>query len=43
MVSIEEELLIDETELSDDEEPQNIRYDIMSYPADYTLGALYEK
>ena len=43
MVSVEEELLVDETELSEDDEPQNIRYDIMPYPADYTLKGLYEK
>ena len=42
MVSIAEELLVEETELSDDDEPQNIRYDIMPYPADYTLRMIYE-
>lgn len=43
MVSIAEELPVEETELSDDDEPQNIRYDIMPYPADYTLRVIYEK
>ena len=43
MVSVEEELLVDATETSDDDEPQNIRYNIMPYPADYTLKGLYEK
>lgn len=43
MVSIAEELLVEETELSDDDAPQNIRYDIMPYPADYTLRVIYEK
>ena len=43
MVSVEEELLIEETELSDDDETQDIRYDIMTYPADYTVKGLYEK
>ena len=43
MVSVEEELLIEEPELSDDDETQDIRYDIMTYPADYTVKGLYEK
>lgn len=43
MVTVEEELLIEETELSDDDETQDIRYDIMPYPADYTIKGLYEK
>lgn len=43
MVSIEQELLVEETESSEDEEPQDIRYDIMPYPADYTVKGLYEK
>lgn len=43
MVSIAEELLVEETELAEDDEPQNIRYDIMPYPADYTLRVIYEK
>lgn len=43
MVSVAEELLVEETELYDDDDPQNIRYDIMSYPADYTLRVIYEK
>ena len=43
MVSIEEELLVDETEDPEDEEVQNVRYDIMPYPADYTVKGLYDK
>ena len=43
MVTVEEELLVEETELSDDEEVQDVRYDIMPYPADYTLKGLYDK
>ena len=43
MVPVEEELLVEETEPSDDEEGQDIRYDIMPYPADYTVKGLYEK
>lgn len=43
MVSVEEELLVEETEASDDEVGQDIRYDIMPYPADYTLKGLFDK
>ena len=43
MVSVAEELLVEETESSEDEEPQEVRYDIMPYPADYTVKGLYEK
>ena len=43
MVTVEEELLVEETELSDEEEVHDVRYDIMPYPADYTLKGLYEK
>ena len=43
VVSVDEELLVEETELSDDDEPQNIRYEITSYPADYTVKVIYEK
>ena len=39
----EDELLIEETEPTDDDEPQNIRYEITSYPTDFTVKALYEK
>lgn len=38
-----EEILIEETELTDEEEPQSNRYEIMSYPTDYTVKVLYEK
>ena len=44
MVTVEDELLIEETEGSDDEVvSQDSHYTIMTYPADYTLWALYEK
>lgn len=43
MVSVEEELPVEQTENSDDDEPQNIRYDIMPYPADYTIKGLHEQ
>ena len=43
MVTVEEELLVEETESSDDEVSQDSRYTIMTYPADYTLWTLYEK
>ena len=43
MIAVEEELLVQETELSDDEEVQDVRYDIMPYPVDFTLKGLYEK
>ncbi len=43
MVVVEEELLVEKTELSDDDEPQDVRYDVMPYPADYTVKGLYDK
>ncbi len=43
MVTVEDELLVEETESSDDEVSQDSRYTIMTYPADYTLWTLYEK
>ena len=43
MVTVEEELLIEETEQTDDDEVQNLRYDIMPYPADYTVKGLYDR
>ncbi len=39
----EEELLIEDTEPTDDDEPQNIRYEITSYPSDFTVKVMYEK
>ena len=39
----EEELLVEETEPSDDEEPQNVRFEISSYPTDFTVRVMYEK
>ena len=38
-----EELDIEETELDEDEEPRDLRYEITSFPADYTLKVMYEK
>lgn len=44
MVAVhEDELLVEETELSDDEEPQNVRYEIASFPTDFTVRVMYEK
>ena len=42
-VSQEEELLVEETEPTDDEEPQAVRYDISSYPTDFTVRVMYDK
>lgn len=39
----EEELLVEETEQTDDDEPQNIRYEITSFPTDFTVQVMYEK
>ena len=39
----DEELLLEETEPTDDDEPQNIRYEIMSFPTDFTVQVMYEK
>ncbi len=39
----EEELLIDDTEPTDDDESQNIRYEIASFPTDFTVKVMYEK
>ncbi len=43
MSSIEEELDVEETELTDDDEPQDIRYEILSYPTDFSVRVMYEK
>ena len=44
MVALQEEdLLIEETEPTDDDEPQNIRYEITSFPTDFTVEVMYEK
>ena len=44
MVALQdEELLIEETEPTDDDEPQNIRYEITSFPSDFTVKVMYEK
>ena len=44
MVAVrEDEWLVEETEISDDEEPQHVRYDIASFPTDFTVKVMYEK
>ena len=44
MVALEEEdLLIEETEPTDDDESQNIRFEIASFPTDFTVKVMYEK
>ena len=44
MVTLQdEEILIEETEPNDDDEPQNIRYEITSFPTDFTVKVMYEK
>lgn len=44
MVSVEEaELQVEETEDPNEEESQDVRYEITSYPADYTLQVIYEQ
>ena len=39
----EEDLLIEETEDTDDEEDQDVRFEIMSFPTDFTVKVMYEK
>ena len=39
----EEEILVEETEPTEEDEPQNIRYEISSYPTDFTVKVMYEK
>ena len=39
----EEELLIEDTETDDDNEPQNIKYEIASFPTDFTVKVMYQK
>ncbi len=43
MVTPTEELLVEETELNDDEEAQDIRYEISTFPTDFTVKVMYEK
>ena len=43
MVTLEEDLQIEDTEPTDDDEPQNIRYEIASFPTDFTVKVMYEK
>ena len=43
VVASKDELQIDETELSDDEDPQHVHYEIASFPTDFTVKVMYEK
>ena len=43
VVSTEEELVVEETEPTDDDEAQEVRYEITSYPTDFTVRGMYEK
>ena len=44
MVAVyEDELLVEDTELTDEEEPLNTRYEISSFPTDFTVRVMYEK
>ncbi len=43
VTSQEEEFLIEQTEPTDDDGPQNIRYEIASFPTDFTVKVMYEK
>ena len=43
IATVEEDFLVEETELTDDDESQNIRYEITSYPTDFTVRVMYEK
>ena len=43
VVALENELEIQETETSDDDESQSIPYEIAAYPTDFTLEVLYGK
>lgn len=43
VVALENELEIDETETLDDDESQNVRYEIAAYPTDFTLEVLHGK
>ena len=38
-----EEILVEDTEPTDEDEPQSIRYEIMSFPTDFTVKVMYEK
>ena len=40
---LENELVIEDTEQSDDDMPDNVRYDIAAYPTDFTIRVLYDK
>ena len=43
MVTLQEEIIVEDTEPTDEDEPQSIRYDIMSFPTDFTVKVMYEK
>ena len=40
---LEDDLLIEDTEPADDDQPQDIRYEIASFPTDFTVRVMYEK
>ena len=39
----EEEFLVEETEPTDDDEAQEMRYEILTFPTDFTVQVMYEK
>lgn len=43
VVLFDTEILVEDTEPTDEDEPQNLRYDIMSFPSDFTVRVMYEK
>lgn len=43
VTSAPEELLVEETEIDDDEESQDVRYEISTFPTDFTVKVMYEK
>ena len=43
MVTEPEELVVEETEQTDVEEPQHIRYEITAYPSDFTVQVMKDK
>ena len=43
VASQEEEILVEDTEPTDEDEPQSIRYEIMSFPTDFTVKVMHEK
>lgn len=43
VTSAPEELLVEETEIDDDDESQDVRYEISTFPTDFTVKVMYEK